>query len=63
MNDNYQNPINKPEMVTIPVWEYAELVSKSNTLDILRLMAENNDSYGAGKLLDVIYKQEEEAEE
>lgn len=63
MNDQYQNPINKPEMVTIPVREYAELVSKSNTLDILRTMTENDDSYGAGKLLDTLYKQDKEVEE
>lgn len=63
MSDNYQNPISEPTMVTIPVWEYARLVSKSNTLDILRLMAENDDSYGAGKLLDILCKQEEEVEE
>ena len=63
MNDTYQNPISEPTMVTIPVWEYARLVSKSNTLDILRLMAENGASYDAGKLLDILYKQEEEADD
>lgn len=58
----YQNPISKPEMVTIPRWEYARLVADRNTLSILRLMVENDKSYEATHLMKLMIDNETKME-
>ena len=47
----YNNPIGKPEMVTIPRWEYARLIEAKTTLSILRLLVDNDKSYDATTLM------------
>ena len=37
----YNNPIAKPETVTLPRWEYARLIECKTILATLRLMVEN----------------------
>jgi hypothetical protein len=58
----YQNPISKPEMVTLPRWEYARLVANRNTLSILRLMVENDKSYEATHLMKLMIENENKME-
>lgn len=58
----YQNPVSKPEMVTIPRWEYARLVADRNTLSILRLMVENDKSYEATHLMKLMIENETKME-
>lgn len=58
----YQNPISKPEMVTIPRWEYARLVADRNTLSILRLMVENDKAYEATNLMKLMIDNENKME-
>ena len=58
----YQNPISKPEMVTIPRWEYARLVADRNTLSILRLMVENDKAYEATHLMKLMINNENKME-
>lgn len=42
----YRNPISEPRMVTIPVWEYARLVSKSAILEtVLHMLDDDNGVY------------------
>ncbi len=59
----YQNPIKKPEMVTIPRWEYARLVADRNTLSILRLLVENDKSYDATTLMKLMIENEKKMED
>ena len=54
----YQNPISKAEMVTIPRWEYAQLVADRNTLSILRLLVDNDKSYDATTLMKLMIDNE-----
>ena len=54
----YQNPIKKPEMVTIPRWEYAQLIADRNTLSILRLLVDNDKSYDATTLMKLMIDNE-----
>lgn len=54
----YQNPINKPEMVTIPRWEYARLIEAKTTLSILRLQVENDKGYDATTLMKLMIDNE-----
>ena len=54
----YQNPINKPEMVTIPRLEYAQLIADRNTLSILRLLVDNDKSYDATTLMKLMIDNE-----
>lgn len=58
----YNSPINKPEMVMIPRWEYARLVADRNTLSILRLMVENDKSYEATHLMKLMIDNETKME-
>ena len=58
----YQNPINKPEMVTLPRWEYARLVADRNTLSILRLLVEKDKSYDATTLMKLMIDSENKME-
>lgn len=58
----YQNPINKPEMVTIPRWEYARLIEAKTTLSILRLQVENDKGYDATTLMKLMIDSENKME-
>ncbi len=54
----YQNPIKKPEMVTIPRWEYARLIEAKTTLSLLRLQVENDKGYDATTLMKLMIENE-----
>lgn len=54
----YQNPIGKPEMVTIPRWEYARLIEAKTTLSLLRLQVENDKGYDATTLMKLMIENE-----
>lgn len=54
----YQNPISKPETVTLPRWEYAQLIADRNTLSILRLQVENDKGYDATTLMKLMIENE-----
>lgn len=59
----YKSPINKPEMVSLPRWEYARLIAQSNTLAILRTMVENDKGYDEIALFKMLIEKEKEAGE
>lgn len=54
----YQNPINKPEMVTIPRWEYARLVNSKTLFDVMLLMVDADKAYDATSLLKLLVENE-----
>jgi hypothetical protein len=54
----YQNPINKPETVTLPRWEYARLLESRTILATLRLMVENDKGYDALTLMKLMVENE-----
>lgn len=63
MNEKYDNPINKPTMVKVPKWEYAQLVSKAATLEIMMALVEAGDKYKAMDVLEIVLKAKEDKEE
>lgn len=54
----YQNPINKPETVTLPRWEYARLLGSRTILATLRLLVENDKGYDALTLMKLMVENE-----
>lgn len=54
----YQNPINKPETVTLPRWEYARLLESRTILATLRLLVENDKGYDALTLMKLMVENE-----
>ena len=58
----YNNPIGKPEMVTIPRWEYARLIEAKTTLSILQLQVENDKGYDATTLMKLMIENEKKLE-
>lgn len=58
----YNNPIGKPEMVTIPRWEYARLIEAKTTLSLLRLQVENDKGYDATALMKLMIENEKKLE-
>lgn len=59
----YRNPIPKPEMVTIPKWEYRELVEKATMFYVLRKLSDSDKKYAASELLEVLFEDKTEVEE
>lgn len=55
----YQNPINEVPMVTVPKWEYAQLVGKAATLEILQKLVELDRKYAAADLMEMLFKDRE----
>ena len=49
----YQNPINKPEKVTLPRWEYARLVAAKTKLDAVEKIVNGMD-YGMKDVLKLL---------
>lgn len=60
MGKKYHNPIPKPEMVRIPVWEYSALVAKATALGIVQTLIENDRKYMAADLMEVLLRGKEE---
>ena len=58
----YNNPIGKPEMVTLPRWEYARLIEAKTTLSLLRLQVENDKGYDATALMKLMIENEKKLE-
>ena len=58
----YQNPLNKPEMVTLPRWEYARLLEAKTILATLRLLVEADKTYDATSLLKLMIENEKKME-
>ena len=54
----YNNPIGKPEMVTIPRWEYARLVNSKTLFDVMLLMVDADKTYDATSLLKLLVENE-----
>ena len=54
----YQNPINKPEMVTLPRWEYARLVAAKTKLDAVEKIVNGMESYGMKDVLKLLLTEE-----
>jgi hypothetical protein len=54
----YNNPIAKPETVTLPRWEYARLLESRTILATLRLLVENDKGYDALTLMKLMVENE-----
>ena len=54
----YQNPIKKPEMVTLPRWEYARLVAAKTKLDAVEKIVNGMESYGMKDVLKLLLTDE-----
>lgn len=51
----YQNPIDEVPMVTVPKWEYAQLVGKASMLEMLGKLTRANKKYIAVDILEVLF--------
>lgn len=58
----YQNPINEVPMVTVPKWEYAQLVGKASMLEMLGKLTAAKKNYIAVDILEVLFDGKEEEE-
>lgn len=54
----YNNPIRRPETVTLPRWEYARLLESRTILAMLRLLVENDKGYDALTLMKLMVENE-----
>lgn len=54
----YNNPISRPETVTLPRWEYARLLENKTILATLRLLVENDKGYDALTLMKLMVENE-----
>lgn len=60
MSKKYQNPIVKVETVTIPTWEYADLVSASTLTVVVEKLVNGLDEYKVRDVLKVLFDRKEE---
>ena len=58
----YNNPISRPETVTLPRWEYARLLESRTILATLRLLVENDKGYDALTLMKLMEDSEKKQE-
>lgn len=58
----YRNPIPKPQMVTIPAWEYADLVRDKALLDVVEKLLIGLGEYQARDALMAMLALKGEAE-
>ena len=58
----YRNPISKPQMVTIPAWEYADLVRNKTLLDVVVKLLTGLSEYQARDALAAMLALNGEAE-
>ena len=56
MSKKYRNPVPRPEMVRIPVWEYKQLVEKATVLETAQALADKRDDYIARDMLVALFK-------
>jgi hypothetical protein len=63
MSKKYQNPIAKVTMVTIPTWEYADLVRASTIAVMVDKLVAGLDDYKLRDVLKVLYGDEKGEEE
>ena len=56
----YKNPIDKPDTVTIPRWEYARLLVKATNLLIIEKMVKELPSYSWENVMKLVIEKEEE---
>jgi hypothetical protein len=59
MSKRYQNPISKVETVTIPTWEYADLVRASTLMMMTKKLVDGLDDYKVREVLKVLYDRKE----
>lgn len=64
MSKKYQwnNPIAKVEVVTIPTWEYAGLIQHKTTLAIIVKLAKGLEEYQMNYVLKALFDRKEEVE-
>ena len=57
----YQNPIKKPESVSVPRWEYAQLIDKATKLRIIERMVKEMQlsSYQWESVIKIMFEKEE----
>ena len=55
MSKKYQNPIAKMETVTIPTWEYADLVRASTLTVVVEKLVKGLDEYKVRDVLKVLF--------
>lgn len=63
MSKDYMNVIAKPQMVTIPKWEYTGLVRASTILDNVEKVLCNVDEYKALEIIKILVDAESRKEE
>lgn len=59
----YKNPIVKLETVTIPTWEYADLIKASTIAVVTKKLLNGMGEYQVRDALKVLYDEEEVEEE
>lgn len=55
----YQNPIAKPETVTLPRWEYARLIAAKTKLDAVEKIVNGMESYFMKDVLKLLLTEEQ----
>lgn len=51
----YKNPIAKIEVVTIPTWEYADLIRAATLMTMTKKLVDNLEEYKLRDTLKVLY--------
>ena len=58
----YKNPIVKVEMVTIPTWEYADLIRAATLMTMTKKLIDDLEEYKLRDTLKVLYGEGKEEE-
>lgn len=58
----YKNPIAKVEMVTIPTWEYADLIRAATLMTMTKKLIDDLEEYKLRDTLKVLYGEGKEEE-
>lgn len=58
----YKNPIVKVEMVTIPTWEYADLIRAATLMTMTKKLVDSLEEYKLRDTLKVLYGEGKEEE-
>lgn len=60
--NKYQNPIAKVEMVTIPTWEYSDLIRAATIMTMTKKLVDSLEEYKLRDTLKVLYGNGKEEE-
>ena len=60
MSKQYRNPISKPEMVTIPRWQYDAMMSSTVIMGLVDKIINSDKWYIVDDILKIVYAEDKE---